>query len=87
MAVIIVSADVIHSIGYCSLGVKIDAIPARINTSQTIRPVIIDSHNGFRFELCGQGHTSMIGVVEANTNIDYSIILSLDGILLFYFCH
>jgi len=57
---LLLSYDVIHSIGYYSLGIKIDAIPGRINITQSIRPLLKGEYRGFCFELCGQGHSSML---------------------------
>lgn len=56
----LLSYDVIHSITYYSLGIKIDAIPARINITNSIRPLIKGEYRGYCFELCGQGHSIMI---------------------------
>lgn len=58
--ILLLSFDVIHSIGFYSLGIKIDAIPARINIIQSFRPVLKGEYRGFCFELCGQGHASML---------------------------
>ena len=58
--ILLLSYDVIHSLGYYSLGIKFDAIPGRINVSQSIRPLLTGEHSGFCFELCGQGHSSML---------------------------
>lgn len=57
---LIMSYDVIHSIGFYSFGIKMDAIPAKINLSQSIRPIKKGQYRGFCFELCGQGHASML---------------------------
>jgi heme/copper-type cytochrome/quinol oxidase subunit 2 len=54
------SFDVIHSLGFYSFGIKIDAIPGRINTTNTLRLLLKGEYNGFRYELCGQGHLSMM---------------------------
>jgi cytochrome c oxidase subunit 2 len=62
--ILVLSFDVIHSIGYYSLGIKIDSIPARINTAQSIRPLFKGQYRGFCFELCGQGHASMISTLQ-----------------------
>lgn len=51
--------DVIHSIGFISFGIKIDAIPGRINYAFTLRSLFKGEHRGFCFELCGQAHSSM----------------------------
>ncbi|MCP4985535.1 MAG: hypothetical protein GY928_05510 [Colwellia sp.] len=58
--ILLLSYDVIHSIGYYSLGIKIDAIPGRINITQSIRPLLKGEYRGFCYELCGQGHASML---------------------------
>lgn len=52
------SYDVIHAIGYYSLGIKIDAIPSRINNTQSLRPVFKGEYRGYCFELCGEGHST-----------------------------
>ena len=53
------SFDVIHTLGIYSWGVKIDAIPGRINAATTIRLLNKGEYRGKCFELCGQGHLSM----------------------------
>jgi heme/copper-type cytochrome/quinol oxidase subunit 2 len=37
-----------------------DAIPARINVTQSLRPLFKGEYRGFCFELCGQGHAVML---------------------------
>ena len=54
------SFDVIHTLGFYSWGIKIDAIPGRINLSTTIRLLWKGEYRGKCFELCGQGHLSML---------------------------
>ena len=44
----------------CCFGIKIDAIPGRINLASTLRSLFKGEHRGFCFELCGQGHSSML---------------------------
>jgi cytochrome c oxidase subunit 2 len=65
--VIVTSADVIHSFGVPSLGVKIDAMPGRLNeTSFSInRPGV---YYGQCSELCGILHGFMPIVIEAVDN-------------------
>ena len=58
--IFIVSFDVIHAIGFYSIGIKIDAIPGRINLASILRSLFKGEHRGFRFELCGQGHSAML---------------------------
>ena len=50
----------IHSLGFYSFGIKIDAIPGRINLVSTLRSINKGEHRGFCFELCGQGHFTML---------------------------
>ena len=54
------SYDVIHTFGYYSLGIKIDAIPGRINLAITLRLLNKGESRGKCFELCGQGHITMM---------------------------
>ena len=54
------SIDVIHSLGLYTFGIKIDAIPGRINLTNTLRSFNIGEYRGFCFELCGQGHSIML---------------------------
>ena len=54
------SFDVIHSIGFYSLGIKLDAIPGRINIINHVKLLYKGSHIGKCFELCGQGHPGML---------------------------
>jgi len=53
------SFDVIHTLGFYSWGIKIDAIPGRINLATTLRLINKGEYRGKCFELCGQGHLSM----------------------------
>jgi len=61
---IITAADVIHSWAVPSLGVKLDAIPGRLNQTS-----LLASREGLFYgqcsEICGYGHQSMPIVVEA----------------------
>ena len=54
------SFDVIHTLGFYSFAIKIDAIPGRINLARTLRLLFKGEYRGRCFELCGQGHLSMI---------------------------
>ena len=58
--IFVVSIDVIHSLGLYSFGIKIDAIPGRINLACTLRSLNKGEHRGFCFELCGQNHSTML---------------------------
>jgi cytochrome c oxidase subunit 2 len=58
--ILVVSIDVIHSLGCYSFGIKIDAIPGRINLALlALRSLNKGEHRGFCFELCGYGHYNM----------------------------
>ena len=57
---IVSSFDVIHTIGFYSLGIKIDAIPGKINSTTTLRLLNKGEYRGKCFELCGQGHLLMM---------------------------
>lgn len=62
--VVVTSADVIHSFAVPSLGVKVDAIPGRLNQIGTYinRPGV---YRGICSELCGVNHAYMPIIVEA----------------------
>lgn len=61
---LITSADVLHSWALPSLGLKIDAVPGRLNQSVSI--VILNSIvHGQCSEICGVNHSSMPIVLEA----------------------
>ena len=47
------------ALGIYSWGIKIDAIPGRINVATTLRLLNKGEYRGKCFELCGQGHLSM----------------------------
>nr|YP_009346452.1 cytochrome c oxidase subunit II [Xiphinema rivesi]AOT84261.1 cytochrome c oxidase subunit II [Xiphinema rivesi] len=55
--VLLSSSDVLHSLGLPGLGVKLDSVPGRMNST------IIDGSPGMCvgscFELCGTGHSAM----------------------------
>ena len=67
---IITGADVIHSFAVPSLGLKIDAVPGRLNQSS-----IITERTGLYFgqcsEICGVWHGFMPIVIEAVSVSDY----------------
>ena len=52
------SFDVIHTLGFYSWGIKIDAIPGRINIATTLRLLWKGEYRGKCSEPCGQGHIS-----------------------------
>jgi len=74
---IVSSFDVIHTIGFYSLGIKIDAIPGKINSTTTLRLLIKGEYRGKCFELCGQGHLLMM-----NSTIVYLLVLFYTSYLL-----
>lgn len=70
------SNDVIHSWAVPSLGVKVDAIPGRINETT----IYISREGTFRgqcSEICGRGHAVMPIVVKAVSKEDYSYYLHI----------
>ena len=72
--IIVFSFDVIHSLGFYCFGIKIDAIPWRINLASTLRSLFKGEHRGFCFELCGQGHSSMliVGLILFMNKINFN---------------
>ncbi|MDN5247527.1 MAG: cytochrome c oxidase subunit II [Wolbachia endosymbiont of Tyrophagus putrescentiae] len=66
----VTAADVIHSWGIPAFGIKIDAIPGRLNEAwfNIKKPGV---YYGQCYELCGQGHGFMPIVVEAVSREDF----------------
>nr|AXR86353.1 cytochrome c oxidase subunit 2 [Lamellodiscus spari] len=60
---LVTSSDVIHSFSVPDLGVKVDAIPGRVNQTVII-PDRVGVFVGYCSELCGVGHSYMPIVVE-----------------------
>ena len=60
----VTSADVIHSFGNPSLGLKVDAYPGRINQS-SIFVTRSGTYYGQCSEICGILHSSMPIVIES----------------------
>jgi cytochrome c oxidase subunit 2 len=56
--VITISTDVLHSLGIPRLGIKLDAMPARISIT-ILESDIQGSFVGSCYELCGRGHSSI----------------------------
>ena len=54
------SLDVIHSLSFYSFGFKIDVIPGRINLTSLLRSLVKGVNRGFRYELCGEQHNTML---------------------------
>ena len=52
--------DVIHTLGFYAWGIKIDAIPGRINLATTLRLLNKGEYRGKCFESRGQGHIATI---------------------------
>nr|YP_009370873.1 cytochrome c oxidase subunit II [Khawia sinensis]ALK26537.1 cytochrome c oxidase subunit II [Khawia sinensis] len=59
----VTSFDVIHSFALPTLGLKVDAVPGRVNQLFFI-PVRLGVFTGYCSELCGAGHAYMPIVVE-----------------------
>ena len=62
--VVVTSADVLHSWAVPSLGVKVDAIPGRLNYLN-VMPLSVGVYYGQCSELCGANHSFIPIVVEA----------------------
>jgi len=56
----LIGVDVIHSFGFYTFGIKIDAIPGRINITYIFKLLNKGEHRGFCYELCGNGHSVML---------------------------
>ena len=54
------SLDVVHPLSFYSFGIKIDAIPGRINLTSSLRSFIKGVNRGFCYELCGEQHNTML---------------------------
>nr|UXW90890.1 cytochrome c oxidase subunit 2 [Succineidae gen. n. sp. z RM-2021] len=63
-SIIATSADVIHAWAVPSLGVKLDAVPGRLN-SMSISPILTGIYYGQCSEICGANHSFMPIVVES----------------------
>lgn len=76
--ILISSKDVIHSWSISSLGVKVDAIPGRINQTSILinRPGLI---LGQCSEICGAGHSFMPISLEAPSIKNFKTNISLGG--------
>lgn len=68
--VIVTSADVLHSWTVPSLGVKVDAVPGRLNYL-TLSPTGSGVYYGQCSELCGSNHSFIPIVVESVSVSDY----------------
>uniref|UniRef100_UPI00315DFAA9 cytochrome c oxidase subunit II n=1 Tax=Cichlidogyrus halli TaxID=321991 RepID=UPI00315DFAA9 len=60
---LVTASDVIHSFSVPDLGVKVDAVPGRIN-QVIVTPNRVGSFVGYCSEICGTGHSYMPIVVE-----------------------
>lgn len=67
--IVVTSIDVIHSLAVPSLGVKVDAIPGRLN-QVSVSPTMCGVLFGICSEICGANHAFMpisLEVVSPNT--------------------
>lgn len=74
---LVTSADVLHCFTVPALGVKVDAVPGRLNYL-TLSPVSRGLFYGQCSELCGRNHRYMPIVVEAVAPID--VVSRLGGL-------
>jgi len=56
--IIVSRRDVLHSLGFPSLGVKLDSSPGRLNVT-TVEASSLGLLVGSCYELCGRGHSAM----------------------------
>jgi len=71
--ILLTRSDVLHSMGIPSMGMKLDAIPGRINS--TILDISVKGlFVGSCYELCGNGHRVMPLYVLANCGGVYNLI-------------
>jgi cytochrome c oxidase subunit 2 len=68
--VVVTAADVLHSFGVPSLGVKIDCVPGRLNQTGFIA-LREGRYYGNCYELCGANHSFMPICVEAVSVPEY----------------
>lgn len=81
--VLVTANDVMHSWAIPSLGIKIDAIPGRINHG-LIYILKKGIYYGQCSELCGTGHYNMPIVIEGVNNLDYlNYIFSFSNLSLY----
>ncbi len=73
----ITSNDVNHSWALPSFGIKVDAIPGRVNIKE-ITPTTLGFFSGMCSELCGVEHGFMPITVQITTYFDWRRALSLD---------
>ncbi|MGO4704720.1 cytochrome c oxidase subunit II [Microvirga sp. 2MCAF38] len=71
----VTAADVLHSFAMPSFGVKIDAIPGRLNESW-FKAETIGTYHGQCSELCGNGHPYMPIVIRVVSEQDYAAWLT-----------
>nr|AWW03144.1 cytochrome c oxidase subunit II [Cichlidogyrus mbirizei] len=64
---LVTASDVLHSFSVPDLGIKVDAVPGRIN-QVVITPNRVGSFVGYCSEICGTGHSYMPIVVEVIAN-------------------
>ena len=68
------SPDVIHNLGIPSFGMRMDAIPGRVN-HYAITPTEIGVYRGACYELCGVYHSRMLFEVHVVSREDYEAYL------------
>lgn len=56
--VLLTSTDVLHSLGFPRLGIKLDSVPGRVNAT-IVEAFIPGLFVGSCYELCGRGHSAI----------------------------
>jgi len=69
--VLVTGADVIHSFNVPSFGIRIDAIPGRINETW-FKATAVGTYHGQCSELCGKNHAFMPITVRVVTDSDFT---------------
>lgn len=67
----VTSADVFHSFGIPFFKVKIDSIPGVLNTIWIVTPPSPGEYSVFCYELCGVGHSLMVGKIRVVSMEEY----------------
>nr|YP_011008457.1 cytochrome c oxidase subunit 2 [Dactylogyrus tuba]WCF76301.1 cytochrome c oxidase subunit 2 [Dactylogyrus tuba] len=78
---LVTGSDVIHSFSVPDLGIKVDAIPGRIN-QVVYTPDRVGSFVGYCSELCGVGHSYMpivVEVVMSSTPVEAVILAEVEA--------
>lgn len=79
---LITSTDVIHSFALPSIGLKVDAIPGRIN-QLFVEPSLVGQFFGQCSEICGSNHSFMPISVKVCGLSDYDLFTEFNTLRVF----